>query len=92
MVLGKKDVPIEYAHRSEEEDQEAKPEPEDQGPVPAGVPEFWLGAMRAHPLISEHVRLLPGTVFPGTAFSLLVAPSLCEPVGPMLRSAAEQMD
>ena len=63
VVLGKKDVPIEYAHRSEEEDHAAKPEPEvepkeDQGPVAAGIPEFWLGAMRAHPLISEHVRPL----------------------------------
>ena len=72
VVLGKKDVPIEYAQRSEEEeDQAAKPEPEapkeDQGPVPAGIPEFWLGAMRAHPLISEHVRLLPGTASPSLA-------------------------
>ena len=68
MVLGKKDVPIEYAQRGEEEDQAAKTKPEapkeDQGPVAAGIPEFWLGAMRAHPLISEHVRLWPGTAFP----------------------------
>ena len=68
MVLGKKDVPIEYAQRSEEEDQAPKAEPEapagDQGPLPAGIPEFWLGAMRAHPLISEHVGPLPGTAFP----------------------------
>ena len=81
VVLGKKDVPIEYAHRGEEEDQAAKPEPEapkeDQGPVAAGIPEFWLGAMRAHPLISEHVSLPPGTAFP-----MLVPPSLRSLWGP----------
>ena len=30
----------------------------DEEPVAPGIPGFWLGAMRAHPLISEHVRLL----------------------------------
>ena len=81
VVLGKKDVPIEYAQRGEEEGQAAKPEPEepkeDQGPVPPGIPEFWLGAMRAHPLISEHVRFLPGIAFPP-----LGAPSLRSLWGP----------
>ena len=65
MVLGKKEVPAEYADRSEEAE-EGAPEPaaaktepgKDEEPVAPGIPGFWLGAMRAHPLISEHVRLL----------------------------------
>ena len=64
MVLGQKDVPISYADRAEEgeEGEEAAekkdtPAPaEEEGEMPTGIPEFWLGAMRAHPLISEHVR------------------------------------
>jgi len=66
VVSGKREVPVEYAERSKDkEDGEpdqaaAKGEPdEDQGPAAPGIPEFWLGAMRAHPLISEHVRYLP---------------------------------
>ena len=66
MVSGKREVPVEYAERSKDkEDGEpdqaaAKGEPDkDQGPSAPGIPEFWLGAMRAHPLISEHVRYLP---------------------------------
>ena len=86
VVLGKKDVPIEYAQRSQEEGQVPKAEPEapaeDQGAVPAGIPEFWLGAMRAHPLISEHVRPLPGTALPQ-----LVAPVMDHTAArPLLRS------
>ena len=60
-MIGSKDVPIEYAKRGEDEEGGAaagkEAAAEDQGPVPIGVPEFWLGAMRAHPLISEHVSL-----------------------------------
>ena len=68
MVLGTKEVPAEYADRSEEADEDApeqaaaKAEPKkDEEPVAPGIPGFWLGAMHAHPLISEHVRLLPST-------------------------------
>lgn len=64
VVLGKKEVPAEYADRSEEteegapEQAAAKAEPEkDEEPVAPGIPGFWLGAMRAQPLISEHVRV-----------------------------------
>ena len=66
MVLGKKEVPGEYAERDEEAEEGApkqaagKAEPEkDEEPVAPGIPGFWLGAMRAHPLISEHVRSPP---------------------------------
>ena len=65
MVLGKKEVPEEYADSGKEaeegapEQAAAKQEPEKgEEPVAPGIPGFWLGAMRAHPLISEHVRLL----------------------------------
>jgi nucleosome assembly protein 1-like 1 len=65
VVLGQKDVPISYADGAEEgeeaeeaaEKKDTPPPAEEEGEIPAGVPEFWLGAMRAHPLISEHVRL-----------------------------------
>lgn len=65
VVLGQKDVPISYADRAEEgegaeeaaEKKDTSAAAEEEGEIPAGVPEFWLGAMRAHPLISEHVRL-----------------------------------
>ena len=66
MVLGKKEVPAEYADRGEDaeegaaEQAAAKAEPKkDEEPVAPGIPGFWLGAMRAHPLISEHVSLPP---------------------------------
>ena len=64
VVLGKKEVPAEYADRSEEASEGAlepaatkgEPEKDEEGVAP-GIPGFWLGAMRAHPLISEHVSL-----------------------------------
>lgn len=74
MVLGGKDVPISYADRAEEgeegeeaaEKKETPAPAEEEGEIPTGIPEFWLGAMRAHPLISEHVRphipLLPAVI------------------------------
>ena len=63
VVLGKKEVPVEYADRSEEAG-EGAPEPaaakeEAESDQEPGIPGFWLGAMRAHPLISEHVSHLP---------------------------------
>ena len=88
VVVGQKDVPVSYADRAEEgeEAEEAAekidtPAPaEEEGEIPAGVPEFWLGAMRAHPLISEHVRLaIP--LFPAVISCTYVVHARAESMG-----------
>ena len=87
MVLGKKEVPEEYADSGKEaeegvpEQPAAKEEPKkDEEPVAPGIPGFWLGAMRAHPLISEHVRLLRSRSYlPSSASALLfIVSSSCK--------------
>ena len=52
IVNGTKDVP---ASKEEEGATGAK---QDEGPVPPGIPEFWLGVLRANRVIGESVSYL----------------------------------
>lgn len=49
IINGDKEVPV------PKEDEEGEPN-EDEGPVPAGIPEFWLGVLRANRMLGESVR------------------------------------
>jgi hypothetical protein len=61
IVNGEKDVPA-----PKEEEGEPK---EEEGPVPAGIPEFWLGVLRANRMIGDSVSLFFPNLFTVVAFS-----------------------
>lgn len=48
---GTKDVPV-----PKEEEGPTEPKQDEEGPVPPGIPEFWLGVLRANRVIGESVR------------------------------------
>lgn len=50
IVNGTKDVPA-----PKEEEGTTEPKQDEEGPVPPGIPEFWLGVLRANRVIGESV-------------------------------------
>ncbi len=81
IVTGAKDVEPEQAAAPKEPAAKGagakapeKGQGEEEEEVPAGIPDFWLSAMRANPQLADHVRALYS---PCTGCALLVTPWPC---------------